>query len=256
MRNNFSKDLELSEATITTATTTTAAQIDQLTHHPLIFHFVDVASWCLFPTNATNRTLFLWFMTYITHPPALTCLLLGALGLILVYTQITLLNYARLHYRPVLLLQPLTALSHTVLVDIRRAMAHSSAQFARDTNAEIARLESSINTQVFGAIVRSAGEMASALENVQTSLVGGVQEAFGGLFGALILAVLGCLLLNKLDRVHKPAAAGARGAGGVAGEGGEDGAASDGETRVYRTATTRTRTRADRNGGGADLGAV
>ncbi|KAG0087721.1 plasma membrane fusion protein prm1 [Podila epicladia] len=151
----------------------------------------------------SNRTLFFWFAAYITHPPALTCLLLGSLGLILVYTQITLLNYARAHYRPVLFLQPtLTTLSHTVLLDVRRAMAHSSAQFAHDTNAELARLESTINTQVFGAIVRSAGEMASALENVQTSLVEGVQEVFGGLFGALVLAVLGCLLLNKLDRVR------------------------------------------------------
>ncbi|KAF9337615.1 plasma membrane fusion protein prm1 [Podila minutissima] len=200
MSGTHTKDLELSEAT---TATTAAAQIDQLTHHPLIFCFIDAASHRLFPTNESNRTLFLWFTTYITHPPALTCLLLGFLGLILVYTQITLLNYARTHYRPVLLLQPtLTTFSHTVLLDVRRAMTRSSAQFARDTNDELARLESTINAQVFGAIVRSAGEMASALEIVQMSLVEGVQEVFGGLFGALVLAVLGCLLLNKLDRVR------------------------------------------------------
>ncbi|KAG0342642.1 plasma membrane fusion protein prm1 [Podila horticola] len=201
-RNNRTKDLERSDTTTTTTTATTAVQIDQLAHHPLLFRFVDASSRRLFPTNETNRTLFLWFTTYITHPPALTCLLLGSLGLILVYTQIILLNYTRTHYCPIFLLQPLTTLSHTVLLDVRRAMARPSAQFARDTNTELARLESSINARVFSAIVHAAGEMASALDNVQTSLVEGVQEVFGGLFGTLVLAVLGCLLLKKLDKVR------------------------------------------------------
>lgn len=194
---NRSKDLELSNAA-----TTTAAKIDQLTHHPLIFHFVDATSRHLFPTNSTNRNHFLWFMTYITHPPALTCLMIGCTGLLLVCTQIALLNYARTHYRP-LLLQPLTTVSRTVLLQVHRAMARSSAQFAADTNAEIARLESSLNAQVFNAIVRSTGEMASALEKVQSSLTEGVQDVFGGLFGDLVMAVLSCLLLNKLDKVRQ-----------------------------------------------------
>ncbi|KAF9213547.1 hypothetical protein BGZ59_005177 [Podila verticillata] len=194
---NDTKDLEVSDAT-----TSTVAKIDQLTHHPLIFRFVDATSRRLFPTHSTNRNLFLWFITYITHPPALTCLMIGCLGLLFVYTQIALFNYARTHYRP-LLLQPLTTLSRTVLLQVHRGMARSSAQFAADTNAEIARLESTLNAQVFNAIVRSAGEMASALEQVQTSLTAGVQDVFGGLFGALVMAVLSCLLLNKLDNVRQ-----------------------------------------------------
>ncbi|KAF8956616.1 hypothetical protein BGZ52_000080, partial [Haplosporangium bisporale] len=98
---------------------------------------------------------------------------------------------------------PLTTLSRTVLLQVHRGMARYSAQFAADTNAEIARLESTLNAQVFNAIVRSAGEMASALEQVQTSLTAGVQDVFGGLFGALMMAVLSCLLLNKLDNVRQ-----------------------------------------------------
>ncbi|KAG0344907.1 plasma membrane fusion protein prm1 [Podila humilis] len=188
-------------ATAASKSTTTAVHIDQLAHHPTLFHFVNSFSRRLFPNNEQRRNGILWLATYITHPPAMTCLIIGILGVALVYAQIAALNYARTHYSPSVFQPALRDLSRTIVTEIRESMTRSSAKFAHDTNLEIEQLETHFNQNIFGAIVHATKEMSTVLTEAQTSLERGVEGIFGGLFGALVMAVLSCLLLNKLGKV-------------------------------------------------------
>ncbi|KAF9426839.1 plasma membrane fusion protein prm1 [Podila epigama] len=182
----------------------TATQLVQHARHPMVFHFANTFAWWMFPKDKTKRDLFLWCMDYISHPPAVTCLTIGLLGLILVYGQLAFLAYTRTHYRPQeMSLQPvITHLSLIAQSQIQQAMTSASFKFSNETNAIVTAFETDLNERVFGAVAASAKEMSSALAQVQRSLVEGVYEVFGGLFGELVLAVLRCLLLNKLDKVQ------------------------------------------------------
>lgn len=169
-----------------------------MARHPLLFRILDWSSRRLFPKDEDKRNLYFWFAYYIARPEAVVCLLIGLLGLALIYGQIALIEYARKHWRP-LLSATLTDLSDKVFDLVNGAIHSSSAAFATQTNDALALVESELNTDVFGEIVQAAAEMNTALTSVQTMLIQGIQAVFGStLFGKLVIAVLQCLLFNKL----------------------------------------------------------
>ncbi|KAI7832327.1 hypothetical protein BC939DRAFT_435205 [Gamsiella multidivaricata] len=179
-----------------------AVRIDHLTRHPLLYRFLEASSRCFFPRDENARGLYFWFMFYITQSQAVVCLCVGILGLLMIYAQLTLLDYARAHYRP-LLNTALVDLSVTVPQLVNGIMHTSSVAFATETNTALSSLESDLNTHVFSGIVNAAASMSAALVNVETTLVQGIQTVFGDtLFAKLILAVIQCLLLNKLAAVE------------------------------------------------------
>ncbi|KAI8602055.1 hypothetical protein EDD21DRAFT_427943 [Dissophora ornata] len=179
-----------------------AQRISHMVGHPLLYRFVDWSSHYLFPKNRDMRSLYFWFIFYISHPQAVLCLLVGLLGLLLVYGQIALIDFTRTNYRPILA-AILTDLSDTVLQLVNSIMSTASVTFANETNIALSSLETDLNTQVFGSIVQASGEINAALTNVQTTLIQGIQTVFGDTaFGKLVIVVLQCLLLNKLEVVE------------------------------------------------------
>ncbi|GJJ68254.1 phosphoribosyl 1,2-cyclic phosphate phosphodiesterase [Entomortierella parvispora] len=175
-----------------------AQRVSYMARHPLLFRILDWTSCRLFPKDEDNQSLYFWFAYYIARHEAVVCLFIGLLGLALVYGQIALIQYARDHWQP-LLASTLTDLSDEALDFVNGAIQSSSIAFATQTNDALARVESSLNTDVFGEIVQAAAEMDTALNSVQSTLIQGIQAVFGStLFGKLALAVLQCLLLNKL----------------------------------------------------------
>ncbi|KAG0319646.1 plasma membrane fusion protein prm1 [Dissophora globulifera] len=179
-----------------------AQHICYMTRHPMLYRIVNWCSYRLYPNNEHRRDLYFWFIFYISHPPAVVCLVIGLLGLALVYSQIALIDFTKAHYQPTLKTLVIN-LSQTIFRLVNDMMATASVAFANETNAGVISLETDLNANVFGVISRAAGEANAALANVQTTLVSGIQSVFGDTpFGKVVLAVLQCLLLNKLVMVE------------------------------------------------------
>ncbi|KAG0261268.1 plasma membrane fusion protein prm1 [Mortierella polycephala] len=179
-----------------------ASRISFMTRQPVLYRILDTSSRQLFPENENRRNLYIWLMLYIFQPQAVVCLLIGILGLILIYSQVALIGYFRMRHHPVLA-TALQGLTDTALDYVNSTMYGASRTFATETNIAIASMETDLNASVFGAIVHAASELGSTLAVVQTSLIEGVRAVFGnGLFGKLILAVLQCLLFNKLSVIE------------------------------------------------------
>ncbi|KAF9186949.1 plasma membrane fusion protein prm1 [Haplosporangium sp. Z 767] len=179
-----------------------ASRISFMARQPFLFRILDKSSRQFFPENENGRNLYIWLMLYISQPQAVVCLLVGVLGLILIYSQVALIDYIRMRHHPVLA-TALQGLTDTALDLVNNTMYEASRTFATETNIAITSMETDLNMSVFGAIVHAAGELGSALTTVQTSLIEGVRAVFGnGLLGKLILAVLQCLLFNKLSVIE------------------------------------------------------
>ncbi|KAI8358736.1 hypothetical protein B0O80DRAFT_441345 [Mortierella sp. GBAus27b] len=177
-------------------------RISYMANQPLVFRFVDRTAQTFFPGNKTAQHLYFWFMFYITHPPALMCLLVGILGITLTFTQIAVIEQVRSNYAP-MLASAIGNISNMMLDLINNVIRDTSVAFAKATNEQLQAVETDLNTNVFGGIVSAASNVSTALATVQDTLMQGVQSAFGtALFGKLVIAVLQCLLLNKLAIVE------------------------------------------------------
>ncbi|KAF9575823.1 hypothetical protein EC968_001611 [Mortierella alpina] len=175
-----------------------ALQMINIVRHPLLTDFLDWFSRRLLRMKEHSTHRLVWFGHYVAHPPSVTCLLIGLLGLTFTYSQLAVVDYSRSRARPILA----TALGD--LTDIIRNLITAEIQdastaFALSTNVALSQLESDLNNNVFGSIVQAAGELDSGLKAVQTAMIQGIQAVFGeGAFSKLVLTVLQCLFLNKL----------------------------------------------------------
>ncbi|KAK5821147.1 hypothetical protein F5H01DRAFT_365524 [Linnemannia elongata] len=180
-----------------------AMRISHMVHHPLLYRFMDWSSKRLFGTDETKQNIYLWFIHYVAHPPAIVCLFIGLLGLMLTFGQIAFIEHMRQNYR--LILAPaITDLSTTVFNSVQGAMQTASVTFSTETNSALSVVETDLNEAVFSEIIRAAADLNNALVQVQTTLTDGVQTAFGdSIFAKFVGAVLRCLLFNKLESVER-----------------------------------------------------
>jgi len=177
-------------------------RVGYMARHPIFYRNVIPTSKSLFPNSKASQNLFVWFMCYITHPPALMCFFIGLLGIILTFSQIAVMNQMRTNYAPMLAssLENVSDMMGNLVGDV---MKTTSVAFSSTTNQQLTAVENDLNANVFGGIVKASTEMSTALSTVQETLSQGVQTAFGSApFGKLVMAVLQCLLLNKLAIVE------------------------------------------------------
>ncbi|CAO3565561.1 unnamed protein product [Mortierella alpina] len=179
-----------------------ALQIVKIVRHPLLSDFLEWFSRRLLRMKEHSAQRFIWFGYYVAHPPAVACLLIGLLGLIFTYSQLAMIDYSRLHARPILA-TALDDLSDVIQSLATREIQNVSKAFALSTNVALSQLESGLNDNVFGSIVKAAGELDSGLKIVQETMIQGIQAVFGeGAFSLLVLSVLQCLFFNKLAVVQ------------------------------------------------------
>ncbi|KAF9353380.1 plasma membrane fusion protein prm1 [Mortierella sp. NVP85] len=177
-------------------------RVGYMARHPIFYRYVIPTSKSLFPNSKVNQNLFVWFMCYITHPPALMCFFVGLLGIILTFSQIGVMNQMRTNYAP-MLASALENVSDMMANLVGDVMKTTSVAFSSATNQQLTAVENDLNANVFGGIVKASTDMSTALSTVQETLSQGVQTAFGSApFGKLVMAVLQCLLLNKLAIVE------------------------------------------------------
>ncbi|KAG0283855.1 plasma membrane fusion protein prm1 [Linnemannia gamsii] len=180
-----------------------AMRISHMVQHPLLYRFVDWSSKQLFKRDETKRNIYLWFIHYITYTPAIVCLFIGLLGIILTFGQIAFLEYMRQNYRTILA-PAMADLSGAILNSVQRAMQTTSATFSTEANSALSIVEADLNETVFSEIILAAVDLNNALVLVQTTLMDGVRTVFGeSIFAKLVGAVLQCLLFNRLEAVER-----------------------------------------------------
>lgn len=180
-----------------------AMRISHMVQHPLLYRFMDWSSKRLFRTDETKQNIYLWFIHYVTHPPAVVCLFIGLLGLVLTFGQIAVIEHMRQNYRTILA-PSIRDLSTTIFNSVQGAMQTASVAFSTETNSALSVVETDLNEAVFSEIIRAAAELNNALVQVQTTLTEGVRKAFGdSIFAKFVGAVLQCLLLNKLEAIER-----------------------------------------------------
>ncbi|KAF8944673.1 plasma membrane fusion protein prm1 [Haplosporangium gracile] len=180
-----------------------AMRISDMVQHPLLYRFVDWSSKRLFKTDETKRNIYLWFIHYVSHPPAIVCLFIGLLGLVLTIGKIALIEYMRQNYRTIFA-PAITDLSEIIISSVQGAMQTASVTFSTETNSALAVVEADLNETVFSEIVRAAVDLNNALVQVQATLVEGVRTVFGeSIFAKFVGAVLQCLLFNKLEVIER-----------------------------------------------------
>ncbi|KAK3840516.1 MAG: hypothetical protein JOS17DRAFT_24846 [Linnemannia elongata] len=180
-----------------------AMRISYMVQHPLLYRFMDWSSKRLFRTDKTKRNIYLWFIHYVTHPPAVVCLFIGLLGLVLTFGQIAIIEHMRQNYRTTLT-PAITDLSTTIFNSVQDAMQTASVALSTETNSALSVVETDLNEVVFSEIIRAAADLNNALVQVQTTMAEGVRKAFGdSIFAKFVDAVLQCLLFNKLEAVER-----------------------------------------------------
>ncbi|KAG0272542.1 hypothetical protein BGZ95_011702 [Linnemannia exigua] len=180
-----------------------AMRISHMVQHPLVYRFMDWSSNLLFRTDENKRDVYLWFIHYITHPPAVVCLFIGLLGLALTFGQIAFIEYMRRNYRAIFA-PAITSLSKTIFDSIQGAIQAASVTFSTETNSALSAVETDLNEAVFSEIIRAASDLNNALASVQATLVDGIRTVFGdSIIAKLVGAVLQCLLFNKLEAVER-----------------------------------------------------
>ncbi|KAF9149967.1 plasma membrane fusion protein prm1 [Linnemannia schmuckeri] len=180
-----------------------AMRISDMVQHPALYRFMDWSSKRLFKTDEIKRNIYLWFLHYVSHPPAIVCLFIGLLGLVLTAGKIALIEYMRQNYRTIFA-PAIADLSETIINSVQGAMQTASVTFSTETNSALAVVEADLNEAVFSEIIRAAVDLNSALVQVQTTLVEGVRTVFGeSIFAKFAGAVLQCLLFNKLEAVGR-----------------------------------------------------
>ncbi|KAF9898500.1 plasma membrane fusion protein prm1 [Lobosporangium transversale] len=188
-----------------------AIQISQMVRNPLMYRFTHWSAKRIFPRNKDHQHLYNWFISYITQPQAVVCLVLGLMGLIMIYSQVIFINYMRTathhyYYGPMMnrAATSLTELSITVSRQVNDAISSHSTLFATGVNDGLLNIETELNTHVFDLIAVAARRISAALIDVERVIVDGVRSVFGedNVFEKVTLTVLQCLLFNRMMMIE------------------------------------------------------
>ncbi|KAG8846316.1 plasma membrane fusion protein prm1 [Serendipita sp. 405] len=149
--------------------------------------------------KTTNN--FAWFIAYVTYPPALMCLLIGVLGLVVVAIQLALVDPLRKEFNN---LENLVIGNYTQQVAdaITSAMAIDSVAYANDVNSWIDTTSSVINNDVFTIASTASDAINGTVVRYYTIVEDGIRKTFDGtVFADSITELLRCVIGNKIFRL-------------------------------------------------------
>ncbi|KAG8805096.1 plasma membrane fusion protein prm1 [Serendipita sp. 399] len=151
--------------------------------------------------RARTTNNFAWFIAYVTYPPALMCLLIGALGLIVVGIQLALVDPLRKEFNQ---LEQLVIGNYTQQVAdaINSAMAIDSVAYANEVNGWIDQTSNVINNDVFTVASTASDAINGTVVRFYTVVEDGIRKTFDGtVFADSIIELLRCVIGNKIFRL-------------------------------------------------------
>ena len=169
-----------------------------ITAHPLFMRIANRIS-ALLRFSPSQRIHTQWFFSYIFHPPALACFLIGFVGLLSVQLQLFALGPIARSYQDKAL-SSATDFSNTIATAINENMLNQSAVYVAQVNAEVDSIQNTINEGVFGWVNSTTSTLNTTLNN----FYGEIQDLVETVFGGTILEqpmqdFVFCLIGGKVD---------------------------------------------------------
>jgi len=177
--------------------------------HPLAWRIVNLLTrvFKLSPTGPARDRL-AWFLAFIFHPSALTCLVVGITGILLVCIQLIALR--PIQERLARETDALTAhVTNAIGSAINTALAGESKRYATAVNAALTTVRTTLDTQLFAWIDTASGGLNATVVAYYAEIQSGVNTAFGTnsttpspLFGAAANQFLDCVLGSKINTLQ------------------------------------------------------
>ncbi|KAF6761239.1 plasma membrane fusion protein PRM1 [Ephemerocybe angulata] len=171
------------------------------TSHPLVTRITNQVSARL-RLSPSQHTNFQWFFNYVFHPPAAACFLIGFFGLLLVQIQLAAMGplVSKYHGQAAD-----SARDFSVLIadSINKSMLNQSTEYARDVNARVDAIQSTINNGVFGWVNVTTTQINSTIAEFYDDLQNGVTKVFGNTILATPASeFVKCLIGSKVDAIE------------------------------------------------------
>ncbi|KAJ2491943.1 plasma membrane fusion protein prm1 [Coemansia sp. RSA 2050] len=145
-----------------------------------------------------------WYLDYIWHPPAMACFLVGALGLIAIFVQISAIDGLRVVYIPKFA-QDLNKFQDQFLGEsLIGGIRNDSLALANNINGDIASSEMSLDRTLFAPIDEGTTSLNSTLNGFIDTYIGGIRSVFGGTpLQYPIEGLVNCTLTRNIQSIQK-----------------------------------------------------
>ncbi|KAF8323133.1 hypothetical protein DL93DRAFT_2128582 [Clavulina sp. PMI_390] len=170
--------------------------------HPLISRWLDdFSKWFkLSPSQHVNAR---FFFSYVLHPPALVCLLIGLIGLLSVELQLAAIHPLQAHYTA----QAQTGVSNfnaQIAAQLNSGMANDSATYAAQVNAQVAAIQSNLDNGVFGWINTTTTSLNNTVAGFYAEVQSIVNSTFGGtVFDSPAQEFVRCMIGSKVNSIEE-----------------------------------------------------
>ena len=169
-----------------------------ITAHPLLMRIANQISGLL-RLSHSKHIHFQWFFSYVFHPPAMACLLIGLVGLLSVQVQLLALGPIADSYRNKAL-SSATNFSDTIAAVMNQNMLNQSAVYVAQVNSEVDTIQSTINDGVFGWVNSTTTTLNTTLNNFYDEIQDLVHTVFGGTpLDQPMQEFVACLIGSKVD---------------------------------------------------------
>jgi len=174
--------------------------------HPFAWRIVNNLT-RIFKLGPTGRNRLAWFLAFIFHPSALTCLVVGITGILLICIQ--LIAVRPIQRRVAETTDALSAhVSNAISTSVNSALAGESQAYARATNTALGSIRTTLDTQLFAWVDTAGGALNATVAEYYAEVQAGVTAAFGNssLFAAAANQFVACVLGGKVDAVQSSVA--------------------------------------------------
>ncbi|KAJ2787597.1 plasma membrane fusion protein prm1 [Coemansia linderi] len=145
-----------------------------------------------------------WFLDYIWHPPAMACFLVGALGLISIFVQISAIDGLRDVYIPKFA-KDLNKFQDQFLGEsLIGGIRNDSLALANNINGDIASSEVSLDRTLFAPIDEGTTSLNNTLNGFVDTYIGGIRSVFSGTpLQYPIEGLVNCTLTRNIQSIQK-----------------------------------------------------
>lgn len=169
--------------------------------HPLISRILDQISsrFRLTPSQHTNAR---FFISYVTYPAALVCLLIGVVGIISVQVQLAAIHPLEAHYTAKAN-AGVSSFNAQIASQLSSGMANDSAIYAAQVNAHILEVQTTLNEGVFGWVNTTTTSLNSTVAGFYAEVQSIVNSTFGGtVLDSPAQEFVRCLIGTKVQSIE------------------------------------------------------
>ncbi|KIY53635.1 hypothetical protein FISHEDRAFT_7328, partial [Fistulina hepatica ATCC 64428] len=166
--------------------------------HPLLTRLST-----LIPMSRAVRTRTSFFLYFVSHPPALMCLLIGLAGIISVEVQLALVHPLQAEVTKQSAGMT-TSIENSIYSAVNSTMYEQSAEYANSVNTVISDVQDKIDDGLFGWIDNTTATLNDTLSTFYSEIQTLVNDVFNGtVLESPVDTFLYCIIGTKVERIEE-----------------------------------------------------